>query len=342
MPVYNCEKYISQAIESIIRQTKIDVEVIIVNDGSTDQTERICRNYANIKIISQNNQGVANAINNGIFAASGKYIARLDADDISYPNRFEKQVNYLELNPNIDLIGSGATVIDTNNRKWGLQKMPETDAEIRWIGLFKSPFIHPSVMFRRKIIENKSVLYDPSCVPSEDYDFWIRILHTHSATNLNEPTIYYRIHSKGITGTNKRAMLEKSNMISINAFKKFLPQAEQSFSSSELNRIRALIISGTRDYASFGSDRTKLILDYISIWEMFRNSYSLPEKEAAVIRDQVIVKTCQMTFFPSVAQNSRDIISKLNYMDRKWPLIFFNSLPYAARALMRERMLRHA
>ena len=340
MPVYNGERYISQAIESILNQTLSGFELIVVNDGSTDSTREILSKYSSIRVINQENQGVAVASNNGIAVAKGKYIARLDADDIAFTDRLEKQINVLEMNPKIGILGSSAIIINSDNRNWGRQKMPSTDSEIRWMSLFKSPFIHSSVVFRNELIEGILQVYDQKFAPSDDYDLWVRLLQNTRGTNLLEPTVKYRVHPTNATSIQHSRMLEKTHQISNSAFNVILPQAKEQFSADELYLLQNLLYSSTREYLSFSEDRTRLILDYLMIWDLFKEEYSSSIEDIPTIQKQVIVKACQMTFFPSITRDSNEIVRILNAIDRKWPLIFLNSMPYATRALMRERFLR--
>ena len=114
IPVFNCEKFIAQSIESVLSQTYKHIEVIIVNDGSTDSSIQICQNYSDerITIINQKNSGIAKALNSGLKTAKGKYIARMDADDICFLDRLDNQVTYMEKHPNISVL-SGTMISDT-------------------------------------------------------------------------------------------------------------------------------------------------------------------------------------------------------------------------------------
>jgi glycosyltransferase involved in cell wall biosynthesis len=340
MPVFNGERYIAQSVESILNQSYKNIELIVVNDGSIDRTLEILQQYKEINVINQENQGTASAINNGIKISNGEFIARIDSDDIAFPIRIEKQVRYLRDHPDVGLLGSGAIIIDIKNRKFGYQKVPLTDSEIRWASLFKSPFIHPSIMFRREIIEGMPTLYDAKFLNSQDYDLWVRLIEKTKTANIREPLLYYRIHSKNTTLNQREMMLINSNTISIKAFENFLPLALQDFQKDDLFSLQSLLFSGSRDYNSFGDDRIHLILRYLTIWDLYRKKYLLSSKEMKTIQDQVIVKVCQLTFFPPISKDSSKVIQKLDSLDSSWPLIFLRSMPYAAQALFRERVLR--
>src|SRR4051812_30773328 len=128
MPVLNGEKYLREATESILNQTFKDFEFIIINDGSTDRTEEIIQSFADPRIVyikNEKNVGLSRVFNQGIRAAQGTYIARMDADDISLLHRFEKELEYLENNPKIDIVGSAMMIIDAEGKKVRKALRPE-------------------------------------------------------------------------------------------------------------------------------------------------------------------------------------------------------------------------
>ena len=194
MPVYNAAPYLAFSIDSILKQSLQDFEFIIVNDGSTDDSLSIIEKYQNPKIfiISQNNQGIVKALNVGLSLARGKFIARMDADDISIHDRFEKQIQYME-SQSLDLCGSQLGVMDDNNRIYRHISMP-TKAD--WLAVTLActvPFAHGSVMMRRSFLDSKSFSYAPGLV--EDYSLWCS-MYEHGAQmgNVNEELYIYRDH----------------------------------------------------------------------------------------------------------------------------------------------------
>ena len=164
MPVYNGEKFLKEAVESIFGQTLADFELIAIDDGSTDGSRAILEEYSHrdkrmIFSTLPKNQGVAVASNQGLKKARGKYIARMDADDISLPERFEKQAAFLEAHTEIDIIGSASSLIDDRGHKIGLLSAPLDDLAIRWKGCFSSPLIPATIMFRRSVIVEHDLNY---------------------------------------------------------------------------------------------------------------------------------------------------------------------------------------
>jgi glycosyltransferase involved in cell wall biosynthesis len=161
MPVLNGEKYIGEAVKSVLNQTFKKFELIIINDGSTDNTLKVIDQFKDKRIriiINEKNLGLVKAINKGIFAAKGKYIARCDADDINKEDRFKKQIDFLEKNSNYVLVGSTVELIDELGKKIdeslvrkGYNSLPITDAQIRKEVLVRNPISHPSIMIRKSL-----------------------------------------------------------------------------------------------------------------------------------------------------------------------------------------------
>ncbi len=212
MSAYNAEKYISEAIESILTQTFKNFEFIIFEDGSADKTKEIIKRYAKkdkriIPIYNKENIGYKGFIRNlnlGIRMARGKYIARMDADDISLPERLMIQHRYLENNPKIFLLGSGAFIIDEMGKV--IKKFnPITKAYLIKIALsIKNCIYHPTIMFRKE----GSIFYDESRLYAEDYDFYLRLLSKEKIIkNLKEKLLKYRIVNTSITRKNRLAQV---------------------------------------------------------------------------------------------------------------------------------------
>lgn len=207
MSVYNGELYLKEAIESILNQSYINFEFIIINDGSTDNSHDICLDFkekdTRIIYITQENKGLCFSLNLAIKNASGKYIARMDSDDISLENRLLNQKNFLDSNLNIDVLGSRAIVIDSNGNK--KQKIkPQTNSDDIFTGMFfENQMIHPSVMFRREILQKKCLFYDESFKVAQDYNLWSKLLNNNNFANLQSYELLYRIHNSSVSETKR-------------------------------------------------------------------------------------------------------------------------------------------
>ena len=198
MSVYNGEKYLREAIESILNQTFTDFEFIIVNDGSTDNSLEIIKSYNDerIKIINnEKNIGLTKSLNKALAQARGEYIARQDADDISLPSRFEEQIKYLEEHPDVVLLGTSSYNIDESGKIIG-KKIALAKPTMG--NLFKeNQFIHGSVMFKKEVVDELGY-YNELFNYSQDYELWLRIANHYPVRNLTQRLYKSRSHSENI------------------------------------------------------------------------------------------------------------------------------------------------
>jgi len=197
MSVWNGERYLRQAIDSILGQTFSDFEFIIVDDASTDSTEAIMQSYHDPRILLLKNEhrvGFVRSLNRGLLIGTGEYIARQDADDISLPERITKQVDYLDRHPEVGLLGTWTEAIDEQGAFIGEWRTPVTNGLIQWSLLFGTCLAHPSIMMRRSTVE-KAGAYDERMSQSEDYELWCRMSSQTQVANLPEVLVQRRIHS---------------------------------------------------------------------------------------------------------------------------------------------------
>ncbi len=204
IPVYNREKYIKKSIQSILNQSLTDFELIIINDGSTDNTEEIILSFDSPKIRyykNKQNLGIPKTRNRGLELARGKYLALLDSDDVALPNRLKIQVDYMESHP--EVIVSGTHFKNIKILKRYEHSIKKTDSEIRSFLLWGVPFLQPTLIIRLNEIKNKKIKYSEECDVAEDYDFAYKIVNEAKGkiTNLKHKTIFYRRHSENITVT---------------------------------------------------------------------------------------------------------------------------------------------
>jgi glycosyltransferase involved in cell wall biosynthesis len=208
MPVYNCELYIQQAVESILNQSYVDFELLIIDDASKDQTVSIIKMYddSRIQLIEKPlNTGYTNSLNYGLTIARGEYIARMDGDDISLPERFAKQVAFLDANPEVVLCGTSYKILGNDKHI----SIPENHEEIKLYLLKGNCIAHPTVMLRKKVLDEFSMVYDTTKEPSEDYDLWVRLLSFGKLHNLQTVLLEYRIYNTQVS--RKRAEEQKKN-----------------------------------------------------------------------------------------------------------------------------------
>lgn len=233
MPAFNAERYLGEAIESILSQTFTDFEFIIINDGSTDKTESIIQSYKDPRIVyikNNTNLGLSKSFNIGIERATGQYIARMDADDVSVPERFATQISLLKRKPHVDLVGSSIWRIDKDGNKLGVHSRPEKHMEIKFMSLFSTPMIHPTIMGRTETF--KTHRYNEDFFNSEDYELWSRLLfHTSTRfSNILEPLLLYRAFPNSFTQTlnlDKRAVSAHNTIQNIKHYVKLSPSEEE-------------------------------------------------------------------------------------------------------------------
>lgn len=204
MAVYNGECYLREAIDCFLHQTFRDFEFLIINDGSTDHSREIILSYDDPRIRLVDNEynlGLAKSLNKGLELAAGQYIARQDADDISDPERLEKQVAFLDSNPMVALTGTLYETIDAHGKLIERIAMPCGFTDIRWCLLFFNPFSHSAVMFRKSVVLERIGFYNEALRYSEDYELWSRIVRRLEVANLNEYLAKVRVSPESMTAT---------------------------------------------------------------------------------------------------------------------------------------------
>ena len=193
MPVYKGEAHLKEAINSILNQSFTNFEFVILNDASPDNSEKIILSYNDPRIVyrkHEQNKGLIGALNSGLEICKGKYIARMDQDDIADLNRLQLQYDFMEKNPDYILLGTQSAIIDSNDK---LQN-PTTDKEIRAKLVYTTAFVHPTVMLRKSMLDENNLRYNEQYKHAEDYGFWIDLAAYGKMANLPEIGLYYRKH----------------------------------------------------------------------------------------------------------------------------------------------------
>ena len=223
IPVYNCENYIKDCLDSILNQTYKNLEILLVDDGSTDRSVDIIKNYSDprIRLIENGeNKGIPYTRNIGLMEAKGTYMAIMDSDDLSDPCRIEKEVLYLEKNP--DIVAVSSYYIKFDGKKEKKVSLPVTEPkEIQIFLLFFNPIANPASMVRMDTIRNYNMSYNPEYFVSQDYDFWARLSTIGKLGIIPEYLLKYRIGHENITKKSKRDHIERRKRI-INAIHKQL------------------------------------------------------------------------------------------------------------------------
>lgn len=216
MKVYNGEKYLREAIESILNQTFTDFEFLIIDDGSTDHSEQIIKSYDDERIRffqNETNMGLIKTQNKIIAQAKGKYIAVMDCDDISYPTRFEKQVHYLENHPNVMMCGTYRNDI-IDGREVSFQQIREYETESIRFSLFFGNFFftHSSIMFRSEEYRKAGLSYGPSAI-AEDYGVIIEMAKRYPVAVIPERLVAYRIYAQSVSKVKQKEITEAAIQI---------------------------------------------------------------------------------------------------------------------------------
>ena len=239
LPVYNAAEYIAESIQSILNQTFTDFEIILINDCSTDTTADILGNFTDsrIRIINNTvNLKVVKTLNLGLGLARGEFIARMDADDISHPRRFEEQVAYLNANPSVDICGTWVRTFGTED----IIMRPATEHEHIKVRLFfVNPIFHPAVMFRREKFEINNLLYSEAYSNAEDYGLWVTAVDSLKFANIPKVLLKYRIHKANVS------VLKESNRqvlddIHFDIYKFFLGKLKADYTEEQLLKHRKL------------------------------------------------------------------------------------------------------
>lgn len=219
MPVYNAELYLRDAIESVLAQSYKKFIFMIINDGSTDQSETIILEYKDERIqyiSNEENLGIVKTLNKGIALSHTKYISRMDADDICDPKRLERQISVMEKDSQITLLGTWAELIDEKGKAVGKLTPYTDDKSIRTALLFSNIFVHSSVMIRRCILEKNHWKYEENHKAVEDYGLWTKISNQYKVEILPEMLLKYRLNTNGIMSNENKnitGMLKNRSVI---------------------------------------------------------------------------------------------------------------------------------
>lgn len=209
LPTYNSEKFVLQAVRSVLTQGYSNFEILILDDGSTDKTVELIRqlDHPRIRIFAfPENRGLPAVLNSGIAFSKGTFLARLDSDDLCAPRRLELQVEFLRDNLNVGLVGGSMAEFGDKQR---LVRYPESHDEISCAMLFRNVIAHGTVMFRAEVFQSNSLRYSEDSVLAQDYELWSRLLGLTEVANLREVLMFRRVHGQQVTTSNKLQRRER-------------------------------------------------------------------------------------------------------------------------------------
>jgi glycosyltransferase involved in cell wall biosynthesis len=325
MPVYNSGKYLQEAVESILCQTLADFELILIDDGSTDDSSAILESFRqnDKRVIVQHNlenRGLPAALNTGLALARGIYIARMDADDISLPVRFEKQAAFLQMHPGIDIIGTALQLIDEQGKNIGILSAPLEDLAIHWKGLFSAAFMHPTIMLRRSVLIEHNIYYRVSRQQSEDFDFFTQLLeHVHGA-NLAESLYIYRIHPASVISQSGRDQIDTKSML-------IYANLQKRFPTLEISQDQVQVVSG----ALFGRHsalwkRAGAAEIYLEVWQAFSEGCTA-DPAFYRLQTKVVMIAAKLALYPPFQPGWRKAMRKISEIEPKWLLSFILKFP---------------
>lgn len=288
MPVYNQEKYLSEAINSILGQTYQDFELLIISDhGTSDESLEIINSYSDKRIWHIHNNpplGLVKSLNLGIEKAKGEYVARMDSDDVSLPNRFEKQVKFLDSHPKIGILGSAIIFINSAGRPSRFRYFPHTPNSVKWYLLFNSCSAHPTVMGRKEIFM-KLGGYNIEALHAEDYEFWVNALQETQIANLPEVLLQFRIHKESITKKYSKIQRQTKLKIASSAILKTVGY------STPKNLIKAIQQPITINNNTLAIQASKTL---IQLKDSFFSIYSLSKGERKEIHIDLLRRLCRI------------------------------------------------
>jgi glycosyltransferase involved in cell wall biosynthesis len=226
LAVANGERYLRPALESALRQTLGDLELLVVDDGSTDATPEILERIEDPRLQVLRNRerlGLAASLNRGLDEARGRFVARLDADDVAMAGRIERQLRRFVSGTPVAIVGSAVLELDAFDRPGVLHAMPRGAEAVRWAALFSSPFFHPSVVVDRELLDRHGLRYDVGYLESEDYDLWARVLEHADGDNLSEPLVLYRVHAGQASQARREIQLEFQRRVALREIGRVAP-----------------------------------------------------------------------------------------------------------------------
>lgn len=264
MPAYNVERYIREAIDSVLCQTFTDFELLIVNDGSLDGTEGIIRSYADPRVVllNQPNGGVSHALNTGLRHAKGRYIARFDADDICYPDRLRQQFEFMEQHPDHVLIGSDADYMDKDGeRLFKYENVGHSYEEIAGRITVYCPFVHSTVFYRKDVVTALGG-YDEKAHTFEDWLLWTKVIRQGKCLNFRTPLICVRLNPESVT------VDEKLRGKRFAQLKKQIIHGGGPVTDEEEKELAGIL--KTQDFSRFKQYSYAILIAKKNLWNSFR------------------------------------------------------------------------
>jgi hypothetical protein len=319
MAVYNGERYLAESIDSVLKQTYADFEFLILDDGSTDRTGDIIASFADRRIRAVRNEGnigLTKSLNKGLDLAKGEYIARQDADDVSLQERLEREVRFLDENPQVGVVGSWVDYIDGEGRCTDTWRTPGSAALVQWSLLFGNCIAHPSVVMRRNLL-NRWGAYRPDIAYAQDYDLWVRLSRRTRIANLSESLYLRRVHHRMVGVVHRREQDRAALLV--------MQQAMQGLFGSEVSeslvaKLRQSSSGGVLDTPAELEAVARLIL---SLYRRFLTRNPLCRLELVAVRKDVGCRLKRLALTQAVHHpvSAYRVLLQATRVERRLPLI---------------------
>lgn len=285
MGVYNGGEYLEAAIVSILNQSFRDFEFIIIDDASTDNSPKVLKEWAErdpriVLMHNQTNLGLTKTLNLGIAKARGEWIARQDADDRSLPDRFSRQLAFLQRHPEVGIVGTGAWIIDQQGKREAIPKLlPATHPEILWNVILQNPFYHTSTLFKRRLALEHP--YDEILPFGQDFELWGRLLHHTQGANLAEPLIESRRHNARTSVRHNHRQQAIGRLIIKKHLQQLLPA--HPWPEAVVNQIRAI----ARSPYPISTEQAEYWLLLLNIFIKFTNRANLDSANLIKLKEKL-------------------------------------------------------
>jgi len=331
MPVYNGEPYLRESITSILGQSYINFEFLIIDDGSTDDSLDIIRSFGDkrIRVITNEaNIGIVESLNKGISSSIGKYIVRMDCDDVSLPTRIGKLVSYMESNPNIGVCGSWIKLIGADKKD--IWRYPSGTSATHARMLFEDSLAHPSVIIRKQLLIDNSLHYSSDYPHAEDYGLWTEIIRYSQLNNIQEVLLLYRVHDRSIGRTYNKVQNKSANKIRVGQLKelgieldKYNVELHHSISSYKFLPTRFYVINAKHwlEQLFYANNNSHFYPDYafrIELaqrwWLICRNAISLGPWIVITFLMSPLSKYADMSFLQKIIFLIKSILKWKNIL----------------------------
>lgn len=321
MCAYNSEAFISETIDSILEQTYQNLELIIVDDGSTDMTEKIILSYNDKRINyikNQANKGIFWSANIGLKNSRGKYIARIDSDDIAHKMRLEEQVSFMEKNPEIGLCGT-ESITFSSDKKHNKSILPHSHDEIRAYFMFSNCVVHPTIMVRKSVLEAHGVEYNSKYVAGGDFAFYMSLINKTQFANIPKPLLYYRLHNQNITKLKKQEQSTTSSSERVVYLKLLLGniEAKEEFLDKHLSIISKKI-------------HTIKDLKELIDWMLYIKQINKVEN---LFDEKALLFSCSLFLYRRVLHTKLQTVGLLHLLLTKYSM-FFKPLPWQYKSML--------